>query len=527
VDSLVLRAGPRARPCLPEKGPVEKSLEGEAGWCADPSYGGSGGLRLYRDAVQLDCDLDATDPRKLSAVAKLNFPPMDLRERGVFLTVDIPKPLVSTAKFKSGLHAGVLCGPHVLWGPWLPLTVHGPVTVALYPETRFPLPMSFRSAGFDASRADGIALRLTVDQATDLRYRGGVIVRKAEIVRCPQRLVVAADDTARKLDEKFPAAPVSAAQEGRVDVRDFVRHIGVNYPWPLDNRGEGIYPVVPARCWDSTGREGGLEMVKEAITKDFRMLAEHRVALVRVWIFGDLRRGFEKDARGQFTMSPKCVDDTRVLLEAAEAAHVDLVPVLLDFSVADAQDRERLGRVGEEPAILTDPAVREQFLQSIRPVVDRLCASPRVRFIDLWNEPGQMAVPMDVVMETIVALAAVVGDRKPVTIGTRNSVDLPFWMRAGVVDVPTFHWFAKMEPRCYPKAWAPQGVRRNPTVVTEVEATGGVQATLTELWQAGFRGGLLWSMNAKDGISPFGPKEAAELRRWVEEHAPGQSKADP
>lgn len=525
IDSLVLRASARRRPALPEKGPVEESLAAETKWRADPSYGGSAGITLYRDAAQLDCDLDATDLHKLSAVAGLRFPPRDMRTRGVFLTVEVPAALVSPSKLKSGMHAGVLCGEEVLWGPWLPLTTHGPVTVALYPETRFPLPMSFRSAGFDASKADGIAFRVTVDQATETRFKGGIIIREAQVVRAPERLIESSNAIARSLDERFPAGPVTNTEEAQVDIREFVGKIGVNYPWPLDGRGEGIYPVVPGRCWDSSGKEGGLEMIGETITKDFRMLAEHRVALVRVWIFGDFRRGLEKDGHGGLLLSPSCLADTRTLLAAAESVHIDLVPVLLDFSLADLQDRERLGLVGEEPAILTNPSLREQFLKSIRPVVDMLCASPSVRVIDLWNEPCQMSVPMDDVMETLVALAAMVDKRKPVTIGSRNSVDMLFWMRSGIVDVPTFHFFAKMEPRAYPKAWAPGGVRRNRTIATEVEATGGVAATLTEMWEAGFCGALLWSMNAKDGITPFGPNEADEFQRWVERRVPAGDKA--
>jgi hypothetical protein len=149
-----------------------------------------------------------------------------------------------------------------------------------------------------------------------------------------------------------------------------------------------------------------------------------------------------------------------------------------------------------------------------------LCASKAIRMIDLWNEPGQMIAPMDAVMETIRDLADRIHSlpgNKPVTVGVRNSVELQFWMRAGL-DRETFHWFSKIEPNCYPKAWAPPGVNRSQTIITEIEATGGVSETLQRLWENGFAGGLIWSANGRDGITPFGRQEAQAFRKWIDTH---------
>lgn len=148
----------------------------------------------------------------------------------------------------------------------------------------------------------------------------------------------------------------------------------------------------------------------------------------------------------------------------------------------------------------------------------RFRGSFRMRIDSLVAVPGQMRVPMDAVVETCRAFRAAVEGRKPVTIGARNSVEMPFWDQVGI-GTPTFHWFAKMEPTCYARAWAPEGIDRRRVIATEVEAADGVAATLSQLRAAGFRGCLIWSVNAQDGISPFGPAEARAFRDWVVERA--------
>ena len=387
-------------------------------------------------------------------------------------------------------------------------------------ECRFPLPMAFRSKGFDPSKVDGVAVRITADQGAPLTFAGKVTVKAVEIVRGPDKLLAARDDVARTLANHFPPPRAGGRSATKVPIGEFLKNIGVNYPWPLDDRWEGIYPVIGPKVYASDGRTGSLSMRQQAIRADFRFLAAHRVSLVRVWLFGDLRRGVTRDKTGRFVLDKQCLGDLHVLLTEAEKAGIQLVPVLLDFLVADGNDRERLAKVGEEADIIVRPAARKQFLDCIEPVLIQLCKSPAVRMIDLWNEPGHMVAPMD----DVVATTAAIGDRirslpgnKPVTVGVRNSVELPFWMRAKI-DVPTFHWFAKMEAGAYPKAWAPEGVDRGRTFVTEIEATKGVAATLTALRDGGFCGGLIWSMNGNDGISPFGRKQAKEFLQWVKAH---------
>lgn len=518
---LIVRPSRPAKPNLPEKGQVVKSLAGKPGWSADRAYKGGAGASVTKDGTQLLCDLDAADPARLSAVAGLTIAPRDMRKEGLFLTVDIPEGLVGTDKFKSGIHAGVLShdGKEVFWGPWRTLARPGPITVALYPEIRFPLPMSFRSAGFDPSKVTGICVRLTVDQATKMKYKGPVTIRTAEIVSAPGSLIDKHDAIARNVNRNLQAPRKKTAAAGKARIRDFVKNIGVNYPWPPDCRGEGIYPVIPGQCWDANGKKGGLELVRKQIEKDFAAFARNKIALVRVWLMCDLRRGLVKGAQGNPVLDQNCWrEDLGILLSAAENAGIELVPVLLDFTLADGSVRERLGVVGEEPRILTDPAIRKTFLKSAAPLIDELCKSKAVRYIDLWNEPGQMLAPMDAVVETLGALAALVDKRKPVTVGVRNSIELSWWTARLPITVPSFHWFAKMERNCYPKAWAPKDVDRGSTIVTEVEATRGIAATLTELYEGGFKGGLFWSANANDGISPFGPKQGEEFRQWVEKH---------
>ena len=522
IERLTVSPSAPPRPNLPGKGEVLKSLGAASGWSADRAYKGCVSASVTKGVTRLMCDLDATDPARLSAVARLPISPRDMRTEGLFVTVDIPEGLAGAGKFKSGIHAGVSShdGKEVFWGPWRTIARPGPVTVAIYPEIRFPLPLAFRSAGFDPSKVAGICVRITVDQATRMKYKGPVIIRTAQIVKTPKSLLDKRDEIARNVDKTLRPPQKKAAATGKVRIRDFVKNIGLNYPWPPDIRGEGIYPVIPARCWGDDGKEGGLELVRKRIEEDFAMYARNKVALVRVWLLCDLRRSLVKDAGGNSVLDKDCWrKDLGILLKAAQANNLELVPTLLDFGLADGSARERLGAVGEEPRILTDPAARKAFLKSIAPLIDELCNSKAVRYIDLFNEPGQMSVPMDAVLETLGGLAELVRKRKPVTVGVRNSVELSWWTARLPIDVPTFHWFAKMERGArYPKAWAPKDVPRGRTIISEIEATRGVSATLTECYEAGWLGALFWSANGNDGISPFGVKQAEELRQWVEQH---------
>lgn len=521
---LSVRPSKPAKPNLPEKGQVMESLAAKSGWSANLTYKGGTSAAVTKACTQLLCDLDATDPARLSAVAKLSIPPRDMRKEGLFLTVDIPEGLTGTDKFKSGIHAGLTShdGKEVFWGPWRTLARPGPITVALYPETRFPLPMSFHSAGFDPAKVTGVCVRLTVDQATKMKYKGPVTIQTAEIVSAPKNLIDKRDRIARNVNRNLIPPRKKDAIIGKVNIRDFIKNIGVNYPWPPDCRGEGIYPVIPGQCWDANGKQGGLELVREQIEKDFAMYARNKIALVRVWLMCDLRRGLIKDAQGNSILDKNCwKKDLGILLSAAEKAGIEIIPVLLDFTLADGSVRERLGVVGEELRILTDPAARKAFLKSVAPLIDELCKSKAVRYIDLWNEPGQMLVPMDAVRDTLCGLAALIDKRKPITVGVRNSVELSWWTARVPIDVPTFHWFAKMEGNCYPKAWAPKDVDRSRTIATEVEATRGVAATLTELYKAGFKGCLFWSAYANDGISPFRDDQTAEFHQWIRKRTTG------
>jgi hypothetical protein len=523
IDKLSLRPSLLRTLPIPDKGPVEKALERESGWKCDPRYRGGTQVTKMDGLPSILCDLDSTDRTKLSAVARLDLPPLDMRERGLFITVDVPESLVSIEKFKSGIHVGVYSGKEVLWGAWQAIGYPGKITVALYPEIRFPLPMAFRSAAFDPSKVDGIAVRITMDQGAQMKFGGTVLIKQAEIVASPPAALEMQNAIAARLDQDFPPPVIRAVNPRKVPIEDFVRNSGVNYPWPLEN-GEGVYPVIGAKCYTSAKKIGGLEVHRSDIQNDFRFLAAHKVRLVRIWLLGDLRRNLKGDQGARVIVGGRALSDLRLLLNEAEAAGIDLIPVLLDFMVNDGYDRERLGVTGEYPEILTDAAVRKQFLDSLQPILDLLCASKAVRVIDLWNEPDQMRAPMDAIVATIADLASRVHrtrGAKPVTVGARSSIDLPFWMRAKI-DVPSFHWFAKMEANSYPKAWAPPVIDRASTLVTEVESTGGVGATLSELWEAGFGGGLLWSMNAADGISPFGQQEALEFKNWVETHMPGR-----
>jgi len=495
-------------------------------WRTTSSFKGITQVEAGADgSISLKCDLDSLDRTKRSGVAVAPLeqvadvkPPLDMTKSGLLLSVKVPKGFMGLGKFASGVHAGLIDATgNVFWGPWETVTQADTwVTAAIYPEVSYPLPLAFRSADFDPSRITAVAVRLTVDQATPLRFQGEVLLKSVRIVSKPAKLTAERERVVSALGGSADRKPPDQdSRKDPVPIEVFLQNVGVNYPWPFET-----YPGIGERPWDA--KLGGFSSNIQQIRRDFRYLEAMAVRLVRVFIAGDCRTGFVEKG-GTISLDRWAMRDTEALLRVLEEhPKLRLVPVIFDFTMADTKTRERLGLVGERPKWIADEALRRRLLDAAEPLLARFSNHPQVAFIDIFNEPEQInAVAPDAYVSFIREVAVRLRKFNPavkVTVGSRTSVDAAFWEAADIAWLPTFHWFDKIEIDKLPLGYAPSNIPRNATIVTEVDPTAGVSYALDALWKEGFAGAMFWSLNADDGM-PFRGKPGEEFRAWVATHS--------
>lgn len=526
VDQLWFRRSKPPEHVGPEEGETVMTLDSPSLWRPGSSFKGIAAVEAGKDgSIILKCDLDSLDRTKRSgvAVARLDQipdlkPPLDMTTLGLFLSVKAPKEFVAKGKFSSGVHAGLIDAANVFWSRWETVTEADRwVTAAIYPQTDYPLPFTFRSADFDPTRIAAVAVRLTVDQADPLRFQGEISLKNVRIVRLPEELRVERQRVTSALRPLMGESSPSRRELSRAPapLETFIQNLGVNYPWPFET-----YPGIGVRSWDPT--QGGFSSKLQQIRRDFRYLESVSVRLVRVFIAGDCRTGV-LERNGTIRLDHFALRDIDGLLRVFEEhPKLRLVPVIFDFTMADQETRERMVRVGEHPDWIKEETLRKRLLDAVEPILTKLATHPQVAFIDLFNEPEHIkAVSPDAYVSFIQDMAERIRKLNPamkVTVGSRTSVDASFWQLPVRDWLPTFHWFDKIEIDKLPLGYAPSSIDRNVAIVTEVDPTVGVSYALDTLWKEGFGGALFWSLNANDGM-PFRGKPAEELRSWVATHS--------
>jgi hypothetical protein len=525
IDRLVLCAAGRQRPSLPPEGPLVATLAAASAWRIDSVQRGVEAFELADDTAILTCRLDWKDRHRRTGAVWIDVTnaglPVDMSRSGVFTAAgcrraDATAPL---ANFRISTGMRDVDG-NVFWGKGYEVTADGrPVTTGSYPETRFPLPGGFLAERFDPTRVTAVGVRLDVLDDKRRSFSGPVTVAAPRIVALPAELRTRRQRIAEKIGRANWMNTLAAQRDTRpvaqVPLASFCENVGVNYPWP-----RGFYAGLGQRLGDST--QGGFSTCVDGIVEDFEYLARHEVKLVRVFLFCDGRCGLVSDGRGGLTLDPLVLPDLRALLAASEKTEsLRLVPVLFDFLLADGVERESFGLVGEHPDWIRDDRTRWALLDAVQPAIDLLCTHPRVAFIDLMNEPEHAAaVDADELWTFLSELAERV-HRNPrgvrCTVGSANAVYAPFWLSTGI-DFPTCHWFEKTDAT-HKLGQHSAALDPGTTLLTEIDPTVGVKTALTGVWQAGFRGGLFWSLNGDDAYA-FRGTAAEAFKAWVDEHFP-------
>ena len=292
----------------------------------------------------------------------------------------------------------------------------------------------------------------------------------------------------------------------------FLRQSGANLPWIHYGWDLGANP------WG--GAADGFSSNRAALASAFAALRGNRATLCRVFLFGDCRSGLLYDGFGGVSgAEPLAYTDMDAIVAEARTAGVRLLPVLLDFMVADGVATNQDGvLLGEHPELIADPRRKRQFIENVvRPFVRRYGTNEAIYAWDILNEPSfASAVTTNDLKQFVEDCAAAILSENPgarVTFGNYDRYDLEAYGAATCTAAQVHYYDFAMS--CYWDFDAPATniLASKPVLFGEVEATNAadkLQAALTN----GYEGVLFWSVRAPFNGSDFGTVADA-YHRWA------------
>jgi hypothetical protein len=297
--------------------------------------------------------------------------------------------------------------------------------------------------------------------------------------------------------------------------------LGYNYPWHEYNKD-----FLP-------GSGQNVRANYARIDAQLADLRAHGTHVTRWYVFNDASAYPAFDGRGQVAgLSPQFLQQFDDAVALASAHGIYLIPVLLD-----GENLMRWDNPGAQPAVLTDSAVRQTFLErAVRPLLERYGRHPAVLAWSVLNEPEYFAdglnpqsdrlrVPRETVAAYIREATQLIHRyaRQPAAL----DVGLPWvgaWQGLGL-DLYLGHWYPWMadywpEYSPYTRPARTLGVDR-PIVIGEF-ATAATPYSLTEsldrFYAHGYAGALAWCYpnNTDRWCDYAGTKDA--LRAWEQAH---------
>ncbi len=300
-------------------------------------------------------------------------------------------------------------------------------------------------------------------------------------------------------------AVAEETHEDRKEKIEFINNSGVNYAWSRSLNGSydhyswdvGVHP------WWSEGHEG-FSSANNSLVPDFEHLRNKGVNLARVFLFGDLRTGVEYDAEGKITGPDKyAFQDIQKLLDTADENGIDLIPVLLDYKIADGVQYEGNKLVGEHVDIVTDPGKREAFLENIvRPFAKQFGNHTSIKYLESMNEPGEAHGVTDALIryfnEEIIRVFKEEAPNKPATMGVYNTDRLEA-LGNDSTDVTQVHMYPTRTLNANTPA---SNISTNPVLIGEINSSD-IANVMETAFENGYIGVLPWSVNKpySDGTS--------------------------
>ena len=255
---------------------------------------------------------------------------------------------------------------------------------------------------------------------------------------------------------------------------------------------------------------------------------------MRWFLFGDCRASPEFDPNGTVTgFDEHFYADMDTALAIAQKHNIYLIPVLLDFHLADKAKNDNGVQLGGRSALIANLRTRESFLdKAIKPLLERYGKNRNIIAWDVINEPeGAMVIAGGKwVAESVgaEAMQSFVKDAvdcihahssQHATLGSAARHWLSYW-KDSKLDFYQFHYYDNREsqsPLDYPCANLELD---RPCIVGEFP-TKNTKRTMTQyldtIWNNGYAGALAWSYRGTDGASAF-HSAAGKFAAWAEAH---------
>jgi hypothetical protein len=414
------------------------------------------------------------------------------------------------------------------------------------PTTDVPVPLGIAEPGFDPDQIVGLGVNVEAFDREGERVAGQVELRNLRVTFGPPvnpRILTSHPSILKGENER--AARMAARLAERCGVRSGQMAVGVNLAWPTARSPDGEEMQLYGRLldggppWWNQLWDLGEDAVRNSVRADFKEIRATfgRNTPVRLWLFGDLRSGAELDDEGDpVAFSARARANIDVLLRLAAQEQVVLIPVLLDFHLADGVVRtgpDGVWEVSERPDLVTDARKRGKLVKAVEDFVRRFAGHERVLVWDVMNEPenaagvvtpAHFADVQSLIYELVEAVHRA-GDLA--TVGHRNAVDPARFFRGRVAsDLGQAHYYPFVDtlpnPTRFELALGP-ALGPLPAGWGEVQAEPRrIAAQLAAARRAGHRLLLFWSWRGHqasgDGyaVKPYAPeirRALAHLRR--------------
>ncbi|MBD3296112.1 MAG: S8 family serine peptidase, partial [Candidatus Omnitrophica bacterium] len=307
---------------------------------------------------------------------------------------------------------------------------------------------------------------------------------------------------------------------------------GVNLPWTHYGYDVGM---------DTTANGASHMGYSADFSAVIDRMRERQGDYMRAFIFNDLRSGITFDASGNPTgFTDKVYEDMQALLDAAKMLGIKVLPVLLDWTIADGVSTEDGTPVGEHPDLITDDTAggkREQLLSLMGQFVDHFKDNDTICGWEIMNEPEEattlqymngvvdIADMQDFVKDFIGMLHTADPDTY-VTLGSQDRNFLvDYWTdtalgvsAANGLDVYQYHYYNSMEN--YGKGLDYQAANFDkPTIIGEVDPTSDADNNMTvmekldNIYSNGYSGAFFWE--DESALYTITDAQYADMKQWI------------
>ena len=388
---------------------------------------------------------------KIPGLQKHRDRSVDLSQRRIAVKIRVPpelvrRPLNGAQVFVKSKNADGTDAAQ--YGKWVNFPLAGEwLTFFLEPTRGEVDPQGYTAPGFDPTRIVVVGLKIGASGASkpSWSFDGEVEVGQFEFLPA-QQSKEPAQFTPYLLDA--PAGPVAPSRE-----RFQVGWGGYLLHGPARETGQDL------------GRIPGQPHIGFSNPETRQLLDAHFAALKQAGItvvhymslFADFRGGMRFAPDGTPLGFDEYVDaDMEALLETAQRHGLKLIPVLLDFSIADTIAEEFDTPAGEHPDLITDPVKRAKLLEILGGFLRKHGNHESILSWGGVNEPiGMAGLSMSEIQGFLADLAGLIREtpHKPVTFSARYPHMASYYIHlAQPGDSINIHHYIKDDPEDAPYA---------------------------------------------------------------------------